>query len=82
MSARPILVTDHARRRWFQRAAPRLGIRDVEAVARSAWQDGRPARHSQKNARGERRIYMGWVFVFSEGPDAVALLTVLPPKHG
>lgn len=77
-----IVVTAHARRRWSQRAAPRLGIRDVEAVARSAWQHGRPARHSRKNARGERRVYMGWVFVFDTAPDAVALLTVIPPKHG
>lgn len=82
MSQPRLFVTAHARARWRQRAANRLGIRDVEAVARSAWRDGRPARHSRKNARGVRRVYMGWVFVFDTAPDAVALLTVIPPKHG
>lgn len=81
MAAR-IVVTDHARLRWRQRAARRLGMQDLEGIVRSAWRRGAKARRSKRNERGERRVYMGWVFVFERGPGVVALLTVIPPPHG
>lgn len=83
MSApRRVVVSAHARRRWRERAAQRLNLADIEAVARSAWQRGARTKRSLRNTKGVRRLYMGYTFVFDPDAEALTLITVIPPKHG
>lgn len=77
-----VVVTEHARQRWLQRVAERLGLSDVDAIARTAWLRGLPDKR-QRRSDGIRRIYMGYAFVFKQDDDgAVVLVTVVPPNHG
>lgn len=80
MSAR-IVVSQHARERWDERVGWRIGLRDVEGAARSAWQRGEPDERPARVGE-ERRVYMGVVFVFKPAADRVLLVTVIPPRHG
>lgn len=84
-----VVVSRHARRRWYERGLHKLGLRDIHGVARSAWNRGQDAAVLKKPTRRRKRpgiekLYLGYVFVFqqvlTQDTEEVTLITIIKPR--